>query len=96
MWWGGGNGGREEGGGRKRWRERGGGTYFEEVGVVGLPEVDVGVGGVFGLDGFVSEGVGRGKEGKGRGGRGGRGACHCELRCKRLEKSMWMWFLVSL
>lgn len=42
--------GREEGG----WKERGGGggvdiTDFEEVGVPGGVEVEVGVGGIFGL-----------------------------------------------
>lgn len=58
-------------GGEGGWegRGRGRGRYFEEVGVAGFVEVDVGVGGVFGL-GFVSGGWERRAEGKG-------GACHC-------------------
>lgn len=44
----------------------GGRTYFEEVGDAGLGEVDVGVGGIFGLG--IVRGVYRGGIERGRGG----------------------------
>lgn len=62
----------------------GGRTYFEEVGDAGLGEVDVGVGGIFGLE--VVRGGGSRWKGEGRRGYhcgvwaveiGWRGVCRC-------------------
>lgn len=61
-------------------------TDFEEVGVPGGVEVEVGVGGIFGLgcvvsgwmDGCLIEGGREGREGRGR---MEDGRYHCEVRC---------------
>lgn len=64
----GGGGGDGIFGGKGRWMGEvmRGRTYFEEVGDAGLGEVDVGVGGIFGL-GIVRGGFRGGVEGRGEG-----------------------------